>query len=161
MGIEFESVPVGSLIRMPSERRIGYWEIILKLPKQAKEMLHSWNTGAYIRGLTKQHGLNTDKSQIIALIVVRVVIGELKVSNMAAALSADLPLPNDKAQVLASEIEKELLEPVRAELEEFWAQRHKQEPAAEAERRAGEGGAKNVLNLKEEKNPPSPPWREG
>jgi hypothetical protein len=60
---------------------------------------------------------------------------------------------------MAAEIEQDLFGPVRQELEEFWAKQKKEEPGRQAQTRASEGGARNVLNLKEENQPPVPPWR--
>ena len=159
MGIIYNSVPMGSLVTLPEDQRSNHINNILKLPKNASNILFSPATGAYIRGLTKSHNLPTEHAPIIALIIVRLVTREITIDQLPSIISTEVKTPNDKAQRIAKEIEEDLLGPIKEELEEFWNQQKQEEPVNEAEERATQGGANNVLNLKKEQSPPPPPWR--
>lgn len=159
MAIEYTSVPIGSFIDQPAETRIYYWQKIFMLPETARKMLVNVNTGAGIRGICRNYGFPLTQSQQIALVIVRLAIGEMKFSQLAGFLSASMSLPNDKAQRMAREIEQDLFGPIRQELEAHRAKEKKEKPAAQAQVKAEESGANNVLNLKKESQPPVPPWR--
>lgn len=159
MAIEYNSVPVGSFIDQPAEARVYYWQKIFMLPETARKMLVNVNTGAGIRGICRNYGFPLAQSQQIALVVLRLAIGEMKFSQLAGFLSANMTLPNDKAQRMAREIEQDFFGPVRQELEAHWAKDKKEKPATLAQAKAEQSGANNVLNLKKESQPPVPPWR--
>ncbi len=157
MGIALSSVPIGSLITLPEGQRSHYISLVVELPDAVRSVIFSTETGAYLRGLAKNYQLAPERSSIIALAFVRVAVGELSIAKLASELSTKLPLPNDKANRIAREMEQDLFIPVQQELGEHWAKQRKEGPARQAETKANEGGAKNVLNLKREKSGPPPP----
>jgi hypothetical protein len=159
MALIFNSVPMGSLVTIPEGKRLFYIENISQLPRMTSAMIYSLNTGAFLRGLAKSYGLPEEKSSIIAFAVVQVAVNEISFTQLPSMLSTKLPLPNDKAQKMAREIEQDLFGPVRQELEAHWATEKKEKPAAQAQAKAEESGVNNVLNLKKESQPPVPPWR--
>lgn len=160
MGLIYTSVPFGSIATLPEDRIEFYIILISKLPNKTRAMIYALETGASLRGLAKSYGLPEAKSSIMAFAVVQVAINELSFAQLSSVLSTKLPLPNDKAQRMAKEIEQDLFGPVRQELEAHWAKQKQEGAASQAQTRADSGGARNVLNLKKENKPPLPPWRE-
>ena len=160
MSITLNDVPIGSLVELSDQEREGYLGLVFTVPSGAREVLFSDKTSAFVRGLVKNYNIQEAGRQAISLAILKVVIGKISFVQLPSVLSTEAKLPNDQAQKIAKEIEADLLKPVRAELDEFWAKRNEDKPIMEAEKRAAEGGARNVLNLKKEQKPPAPPWRE-
>ena len=150
MGLDYNSIPSGSVVTVSQAEGEQYVAGLFELPQIARQAMVSTRTGAFVRGLTKAYGLEQIKAPIIALSILKTGIGKIP---------GQLRLPNDKAQRMAREIEQDLFEPVRQELEAHWAKQKKEEPGRQAQTKATEGGARNVLNLKMDKAPPKPPWR--
>lgn len=165
---------MGSLVTIPEEKRLHYIEAINASPKNVGDLLLSLNTGAYLRGLAKSFNVPEEKASVIAFAVVRVAVGELAFSQLAAALVTELSLPTDQAQSMAWEIEKDLFTPIKQELKEYWAklknpsinpQNPPQNPSPPVPPDKGDtGGFKpasptppNLLNLKEQPRVPPPP----
>lgn len=159
MGIEYNSIPLGSVVTVPQAEGEQYVAGLFELPQTARKFMVSTRTGAFVRGLTKAYRLEQIKAPIIALSILKIGIGKIPLSGLGAHLSGQLRLPNDKAQKMAREIEQDLFGPVRQELEAYWAKDKKEKPAAQAQAKAEESGVNNVLNLKKESQPPVPPWR--
>lgn len=86
--------------------------------------------------------------------MVQIFVGEKNFAQLPAMLSTELQLPNDKAQKMAAEIEKDVFGPVRGELDEF-LRTQKQGKGSIALRLPSVAQGKernslqNVLNLKE------------
>lgn len=144
----FESTPTGSLGTIPERDRGRFIDKLMDLPPKVFEVLNLPRTGSYLRGLVKNYRLSEEKSAVVAFAVLRVAIGEKTLAQLASLLSTELKLPNDKAQKMAKEIEKDLFGPVMKELEEYW-QKKGDKPE--------DKGARNILDLKQEKKPPAPP----
>ena len=159
MGLDYNSIPSGSVVTVSQAEGEQYVAGLFELAQIARQAMVSTRTGAFVRGLTKAYGLEQIKAPIIALSILKTGIGKIPLSGLGAYLSGQLRLPNDKAQRMAREIEQDLFEPVRQELEAHWAKQKKEEPGRQAQTKATEGGARNVLNLKMDKAPPKPPWR--
>lgn len=155
MGIEFTSVPIGSLMLI-KEGRDSFIESALATPPNIQSMAFSPRTGAYIRGLAKTYNLAEDAVGKTAFLVLEVITGHLSLSKLGAAVSSNLRLPNDKAQRISQEIERDLFAPVILELNQYLSQR-KIQTLSRVEKKAQQAGARNVLNLKTQSNPPRPP----
>lgn len=156
---KFQTIPAGSLLTLSERESDPYFNKIAVMPARLKGLMTSINTGAFIRGLATAYQIPSEKASSIAVQIVQIAVGENTLAQLPSLLSTKLKLPNDKAQKMAKEIEEDLLKPVRKELEEFWDKQKREEPIEIAEERASQSGANNVLNLKEEKKPPTPPWR--
>jgi len=154
----YKSKPLGAVLTRPSTEQDRLIERSFTLPRSVKNLFISERTGAYIIGLAKAYELSTDHAPVIAFIVLRVGFGDNILAQLPSLLSTELKLPNDKAQKMAREIEEDLFGPVRKELEEYW---RKNPPSSRQSgtlaRQGSEGGVRNVLNLKEQKQPPMPP----
>lgn len=163
MGILLQSIPTGSVQLLPDEGvRLSYLQRALETPTALRKLLFTRRTGAYLTGMAKHHRLDPNQTPIIAFIVLRVGLGEIHMAQLSSALSSELKLPNDRAQAIARELEKDLFAPVAMDLSQ--AQQLKQDQQAnESETRAQQAGARNVLNLKRQtpaaatRRPPTPP----
>lgn len=154
MGIIFDTVPACSVIQRPEQERLSYIESLQRVPIKLREFLGSPRTGAYIRGLTKTFDVPLEKAPTIAFAVLRVAVGEKPLGQLGGILSAELPLPNDKAQKIAQEIEKELFGPVMLEFNKYLAGRRASKPGVLQKIQVP---PQNVLNLKTPSSPPSSP----
>jgi len=157
MPTKFYSVPVGSLYQLDERERLKYLKLLINTPDKVRDLVFSSKTGSYIEGLSKSRGFGVEKSAVISFGVARVVAGDLKLADLAVYLSSAVPVAMDKAQEVALEIEQDLFAPIKDELDLYLKKNEREEPAKKAAVRAKEGGAKNVLNLKEEKKLPVPP----
>lgn len=151
---DFTSIPVGSLLDVPPERRRKYLSAIFALPTSLQDIVFQPRTGAFVRGFTKTYNVPVEKYSSIAFMILQTLIGESTVSRLSNLLSTQLQLPNDKAQAMAQEIEKELFVPVMLELNQYLAQQKAPAPPAAT---PSAGGARNVLDLKSQPRPPLPP----
>lgn len=153
---EFETIPIGSILSVPASERLPYISKIVALPDSIYQMIASPKTGAVIRGMTRLNQLQLDQSPLISFAVLQVALGEYEISQLPSVLSTKLRIPNDKAQAIAREIEKELLAPIALELNQYLAQKKR---TAQSIMNKGPGniGAQNVLNLKEQRQQPKPP----
>lgn len=147
MGIIYQSVPVGAIQTLEESKRGFYIAKSLETPKKVQDILFSNETSAFVRGLVKSYDIDINLSPKIALAILFIAIGEKTLAQLPAILSTELKLPNDKAQKMAVEIEKDVFGPVRGELEEFL--RQQSNPPRKVPSSAGTTGIRNVLNLKE------------
>ncbi|MBI4022511.1 MAG: hypothetical protein HY372_04065 [Candidatus Andersenbacteria bacterium] len=145
-----KTTPIGSLLILSEAESDPYFRGIAELPAPLKDLLTAENTGAFTRGLARAYGVAIARAPHIALLIVRLVLGRLPLAKLPGVLATELSLPDDQARRMAAEIERDLLGPVRAELEQYW-----QTPARPTS--PGLRGASNVLNLKETPKPPAPP----
>jgi len=128
----------------------------IQVPSSLKQIIFSMRSAAYIDGLTKSYDLAESKGISIAFVMLRVLIGDIALAKLAATLSSELQIPNDKAQRMAQEIEHDLIGPVAGELNHYLAGQ-KQQQAASAATSARQAGATNVLDLKQQPKRPLPP----
>lgn len=156
MGIIHRSVPISSLLLLPTEKRMPYFDQLEIMPRNLRLLLFSPRTGAFIRGLTKVYNVPSEKAPTIALTVLKIAYGEKSLAQLASILSTELQLSNDKAQRIAQEIEKELFAPVMLELNQYLAQK-KKAPTSPITTQPQASGARNVLDLKSQSRPPLPP----
>lgn len=144
--LNFEATPFGSLAMISREKRSRYFPQLGALPKSIKDIVHDMNTAGFLRGLTKQFKVAVEQVPQIAFVVLRVAVGEIELAKLGATLSSELKLPNDKAQGMAKEIEKELFAPVMKELGEFLETRKQKSENRSSQ--AKQAGATNVVDLK-------------
>ncbi|MBI3255999.1 MAG: hypothetical protein HYZ63_03440 [Candidatus Andersenbacteria bacterium] len=144
---EFESQPNGSLLTISELDRLPYIEGIVAMPASVHKIISSSATGSYIRGLAKTFNLPPTAASQIALQVLAVATGLKRLADLAGLLSSVLKIANDKAQAIATDIEKELFAPVMLDFNKYLQTRKTAAPQPT-------GGAMNVLNLKK---PPSLP----
>lgn len=140
--------PVTPMDSLALVGEVGDWYIYwaIESPESIQNMMYSENTGAFLRGLTKTFNLPADLTPKLAFKVVQVAIGEIELARLGSVLSSELKLPNDTAQAVAKEIEKELFVPYVLEWN-AWLEKLKRE-AEEAKKKQGQAGAQNVIDLK-------------
>lgn len=148
--LSFETYPIGAGMAQPIERWDEICELVNLIPRSARNMISSPRTAAFIRGIAKTHNLQTEQGPSIAYAVLQVVLGEKTLAQLSSLLSSDLKIANDKAQAIASEIEKELFAPIMLEYNKFMQSR-------KAQPKQSLGGAMNVLNLKTTSKPSTSP----
>lgn len=141
------STPIGSLVNRSPEEESRYLDLVGRLPKSLSRMVFSGVTGSFLRGLAKDFGVSPEQSPKLAFAVLQIAVGEVPLAKLGSTLSGELKLPNDKAQAVAREIEKELFTPVMLELNDFLA---KQKQGSSAGTAASKAGAQNVVDLKKQ-----------
>lgn len=159
------TIPIGSLLTLPEQESDPYFKKVAAMPDRIKNLMTAFSTGAFIRGVAAAYNILSDRVPRIAIQITKIAVGEKRLAQLPSLLSTELKLPNDKAQAMAREIEEDLFGPVRKELEEYWRKNKiGTSPFAKAtggesarQERAGDAGARNVLNLKDQKKPPVPP----
>lgn len=151
--LDFTSYPIGSLLERPAPERTSYMEKIGQLPSPLQDILYSWQTGAYLRGLTKTHNLPLEQATSLAFIVTQISLGEKTLAQLASMLSTQLRVANDKAQQIAKEIERDLFAPLMLELNNYLLQKKKTAASPPNVAR----GVQNVIDLKNQPRPPVPP----
>lgn len=129
----------------------------LKTPAAVKQMLFAAQTGSFIQGLAKIHGLPSSSVMPIALLILKVAIGEIELAKLGAVLSSELGLANDKSQAIATEIERDLFAPVMLDLNQYLEKRKAANQGGLPPEALLKGGARNVLDLKNRPKPPVPP----
>jgi len=140
---------------VPEPESSQLFDAIGKLPDQLRPLIAAPRTAAYIRGLAKNYSIPEDQIKYISYAILVVTVGEKTVANLPAILSTRLKIPNDKAQKMATEIERELFAPVALILNQYRTQRKKIDPNSMSSRAQG-GGASNILDLKNQNQPPTP-----
>ncbi len=165
----YKTSPVGSILLLEETERSAALDTYMTLPQSVKKMVASSNTGAFIRGLVKAHKLAPETAPSIALFVLQVAIGERSLAQLAATFSSELQIPNDKAQQISNEIEKELIAPISIDLNDYLSTKKKNQKSiknAVSNNNApnpSPGNApptdqpQNMLDLKNIKRPPAPP----
>jgi hypothetical protein len=114
--------PIGALILAPPEEDKIILPLVRSLPKSLKDLITSGNTGAYIRGLTKNHGLALDQAPRISLMFLRVVVGLQTLPQLTSWLTQTLRVAPERAQRMTQELERDLLTAVKADWQAFLAQ---------------------------------------
>ncbi len=147
---DFECTPSGSLLSQPSDQRLPYISYLVAMPESVHNLVASARTGAFLQGLSKTNNIPIEKTPQIAFIILRIAVGEKNLAQLGSILSTELQIPNDKAQAMAKEIEKELFAPIALELNQYLSQKRQSAPKPL-------GGARNVLDLKNNAPPPPPP----
>lgn len=142
----FKTLPAGSILLLPEAERLTVLNRIQKLSPVLKNLIESPRTGAYIRGLARNYDLTLDKAQKLALIILRICLGELPLQQLSSILVQELELLSDIAGKMAKEIEQELFSPLMMELNK---QVRSQETPKQPMTRQADSGLKNVINLKE------------
>jgi hypothetical protein len=151
--------PIGAGMTRGARRWDQISTLVNKLPKSVRDMLASPQSASFIRGLTKAYKLSQEQGQTIAYAVLQVALGEKTVAQLSSVLSTEIPLPNDKAQKIAKEIEGDLFVPIMPELIKY-LERKKSGVETASEKTISSSaslGVKNVLNLKDQKKAPPPP----
>lgn len=155
---EFQSVPTGSLVIMPSELRLPLLMELVQTPPKVKNILVSPKTGAYVLGVVRTYDLPENSERTIAFVIFRIGIGQHKLAELGSLLSSELSLPNDKAQKIATEIERDLFAPIALEFNQYLAQKKQAKvgPPPEATKQAP-----NLIDLRQNnfKPPVPPPWK--
>lgn len=141
----FHALPIGSIYAYEEKMSVGYLSIAQDLPVAIKGLIASTETASYIKGLSRTYDIPEDNQPAIAFAILEVAIDKKTFAQLPAILSTELQLPNDKAQKMAAEIEKDVFGPVRAELDEFLSRKAATQPRDTAVRNS----LQNVLNLKE------------
>ena len=169
--ISFMSIPAGSLAKISDDtKRDNYVKQIFTLPQQLREVATSAKVAAYIRGLVKSHALSEDAGPSIAFAILQVLVGERALAQMPIQFSSTLGIANDKAQRIAQEIERDIFAPIALPLNEHFAKVRQQknsvtgpvtssQPKSTPNARFSRTPAapSNILNLKNNPKPPSPP----
>ncbi len=150
MDPSFASNPLGSLrlVKDPQQRE-KYLEGFLAMPFPLARSFDNPAVGAFIRGSAKRFNIPVEQAPQISLAVFRAALGEIPLAKLGVILSAELKLPNDKAQSLAKELEKELFTPIMLEFNAFLKRRGQN--TADKGRQAHQAGAKNIVDLKDRK----------
>lgn len=115
----YKTIPIGSLLILSEEEAQSALEAARSLPPNLKALIISEKSGAYIRGLVRAGGLPPQAAQRLALIILRIVIGELSLPQLSSLIASDFRVGQDVAQAMAKDIEKELFGPVMMELNQY------------------------------------------
>lgn len=151
MGVKFSSIPINSVILAPEGARVARLEKALGTSDKVQNILFSQEIGVYIQSLARDYGLQPNQAVTISYLVLRVAIGELELAQLPSALSSETKLPTPQASKLASDIENEILAPIKGELRQ-----QRQGANTDLSSKAEKEGAKNIVNLKSP-NQPKPP----
>src|SRR3989344_6061400 len=115
----FHILPIGSIYSREEKASIGYLDIVQNLPLSLRGMTASTETASYIKGLSRTYDIPEEKQPSIAFAILELSIGKKTFDQIPAVFSTELGLSPDKAQKMASEIEKDIFGPVKRELDEF------------------------------------------
>src|SRR3989338_4077896 len=144
---KFSNTFIESLVNLQESDRLRYLALIFTMPEKIRSILFTAETASYIRGFLKAHDIPLNYTETLSISIICILTGEKTLAQLPAILSTELKLPNDKAQKMAAEIEKDVFGPVKKELDEFNKTRittpRKVPPTGETT------GLRNVLNLKE------------
>lgn len=144
----YKTIPIGSLLILSEEEAQGALEAARSLPSNLKSLVISEKSGAYVRGLVRADGLPPQAAVRLALMILRVVIGEVLLSQLSSVIASDLRVGQDTAQAMAKDIEKELFGPVIMELNQYLQiKRAAETPTEPSERTVG---GPNVLDLRQQ-----------
>ncbi len=151
----FTSIPLNSLLLIQPKNRLQYLESLFDLPKNARKMLLSPQTGAFLKGLLSVYDVSPEMTPRLAFIVLNVSLGRRPLSDLPVLISSKLSLPHDKSVKIATELEKELFTNIKEELQIHWSTQQKTASATKAARHVQQQETTNTLNLKQ--SPKSPP----
>lgn len=155
----YKSIPVGSLVDFETTDDSKYLADFPNMPTSLINLIMSPQTGAYVRGTLKTNEVELSKTPRLAFIILRIATGEITLAKLAAVISSELQIANDKAQEMAREIEHDLIAPVAMELNQYLENRKKEKKTTDNKATGSPqaAGAKNVLDLKKQTRPPRPP----
>jgi hypothetical protein len=153
---DYISIPIGSLLTREVNKDDHYMQELVELPRGIINIILSPKTGAYIRGLVKAHNLRPEMASIISYSTLQICYGEKEIAQLPSILSTELKIPNDTAQQLSQDIEKELFAPVAIELNQYVTKKRQLRQSITSKSR-GPVGTQNVLDLKKQQQPPKPP----
>lgn len=174
---DFTTTPAGSIALLPENEIDNEVRKLHALPKILFDIAISPKTGSYLRGVEKTHGLASNAAPLIAYQILKILTGQASLSYLPAVLSTQLKIANDKAHSIANEIEKDIIAPIALPLNHYLAQKKQQSgagksmaeklqtspPPAQKQgpapivKRGAPLRPQNVLNLRDQKRPPSPP----
>lgn len=115
----FHLLPVGSIYSREEHASLGYLDIIQNIPLPIKDMISSTETASYVRGLGRTYGIPEESQASISFAILEIAIGKKPFAQLSKTLSSELQLPNNEAQNMASEIERDIFGPIKRELSEF------------------------------------------
>lgn len=152
------TIPVGSIATLSTEQSLTYAKQLSAInSRSVRDMITSSKSGAFIRGLTKTYNVPLEQAPRIALMILQIALGEKSLPQLTNLLSVELQIPNTMAQKMAGEIEQELFAPIMLELNQYLTQQQKPATAPQQPSNLSAGGARNVLDLKNKPQPPTPP----
>ncbi len=145
----FHILPVGSIYAREESASLGYLDIIQNLSPEIKNMISSEETGSYIKGIARSYDVSEENQPNIAFAILEIAIGKKTIAQLPSILSTELQLPIDTAQKMATEIEHDVLAPIKTELSDQSSQQKGSSVPSRTTAQAASSGMKNVLNLKE------------
>lgn len=160
----YTAIPTSSVIQLSREDVDYYIKEMNCLPDAIFRVMNSPNTGAFLHGLAGKAGNNEpQQAAILGFTVLQVSIGEVPLAQLAGAISTNLKLPNDKAQKLANEIEKEIFLPISGELQEYVAKQRQSKTSIRDKLDQGQPSSQtdrpqNLIDLKKDPKEPITPW---
>lgn len=157
--LSFLGYPIGAGMVWGAQRWDQITELVNEVPKSVRGMITSPHSASFIRGLVKTYKLSPEKVPLIAYAVLQVALGEKTLAQLSSVLSTEVPLPNDKAQKIAKEIEEDLFAPIMSELTEYLERKKSGIETASKKISSSSAslGVNNVLNLKDQRKAPTPP----
>lgn len=170
---KFSNTFIESLTSCAEEERLRYLQLLFQVPEKVRTLIFARETPSFIKGLLRSYDVPGSNIDAVSLSIIRVFVGEKSLAQLPAILSTELKLPNDKAQKMAAEIEKDVFWPVKVELDEFLRQQKakagsiagklsatpqtpSRSPSYEGEKTRPAPRIQNVLNLKEINAPKRP-----
>ena len=158
------TTPFGSLASIQDDdTRLGYINKTQLVPPSLRGSLYDTKTGAFIRGLGKQYRLSEDATIKLAFLILRIALGEVRLSNLSQSLQKELSLPPDNCSDLAKDIERDIFSPFMIELNAYLAQQKSSNSQTQAPAPSMPTPSKttnqpsNVLDLKKDWRGPTPP----
>jgi hypothetical protein len=141
----YSATPLGSLSTRTLEEENQFLDNLNKLPTRLRDMLSSFKTGSYLSGLIKTNKLPEKLTAQLAYHVLRTGYGMQGFSGIEDGLKK-LGVPEDKAKVITTDIERNLFAPISMEYNQYLRERKtvpkKAGPAKPTD------GMSNVLDLK-------------
>ena len=149
----YMTIPVGSLIGQPPDVESQYLEKLPKLPPEKINLLLSPETGAYVRGLVREYGLQQSNSPALSFLILRYAFGEFSEAQFSSVIARELSVQPEQGQKIAKDITENLFSDKSAA-----AQQPPVAPAPPTQPVAGPvQKSPNVLDLNKEQGPPPPP----
>lgn len=147
----YKTIPVGSILIRPESEDGAFLIQLRRTPPGLLGMITAPRTGAFIRGVAKTHDLSLQHAAVIAYHVLQVAFGTVQASQLTPLLGRELNVDAATSLKIAQEIERELFTPYAQELGQQHMTTKSTPPVPPAA-----GGARNVLDLKNQPRPPQP-----
>jgi hypothetical protein len=96
------------------------WKIYEKLPSELKEAIFSEETADSIWDICSRNGIEDERISAIAKYTGRVLMGLLSPNDLEDALKKELKVEKEAAKKISQEINRFILYPVKARLEELY-----------------------------------------